>query len=807
MNRLGHAILEMRIFYQKIKRGALAFLCLSLVVPSWGCSTLEKTYQSTRELLSATEKSVKVRLTPSLEDLEFARNQFKLNKYEVAEYYLKKTIMEYPANATAVELLPWTYFYGKRYDKALVAFQRAHSFSRKSVDPLVGMAWTYFALKQYELAVETFDRAEALAGPNSWHIRKGKGFCHLALGLITKARSEFQKIYNPRQTDEVFEIWQRWHIDDLDPRVNLVSFRPNEVSLFALPVEHPRYPGTLMGLAPLEPKEDLEKAWEYYRTGSFTKALKLFESMDLNLEHSPDATNGLAWSYLQNRQVRKAEELFEKILRSYPTFPGARTGMREVMDFKKKQAEYANYYYEMGKDAIAQDEFQKLTREFPRWPHPQVQLARLDLKRDAFDAARSKFQKALDLEPDNEAAVNGLEQIRKVREAALYEADLHLKKADYKTATQVYLDYIEERGAGASLDRPLASAYKGLGWTLYHKHQYGLAAAKFLRAMEFDEYRLESARGVGLSYFNLEDYKTAAQYLKIFYAAHPENQEVAYKLDRSIQKSWPAREAMEYFERNLKDYPLRASIYMGMGWIHYGLKNPDLAVEYFVKSISLDPEFAMTLDFQDLLRQERFGWQVYNRFGWAYYHLGRHDRSIEMFNIALERQPNKSNARLGLAYNYYRLGDYKEATRYLQQVLALNPEPVPIVEKIAGTSAIAPFEMETTARTKLGRAYLLQGNYPEAIALFTQELERTLDQADAQDGLAWAYLKLNRLTEARTAFMKSIRLEPLNNLSHKGLALVKQLIAAQKIRKRGALPLAQTALPDLPSSRPTATPR
>ncbi|MCH7501023.1 MAG: hypothetical protein IH886_13640, partial [Nitrospinae bacterium] len=55
-------------------------------------------------------------------DLEFALEQFKANQFEVAEYYLKKSLMESPENPQAIRFLPWTYFFQKRYDKALIAF-------------------------------------------------------------------------------------------------------------------------------------------------------------------------------------------------------------------------------------------------------------------------------------------------------------------------------------------------------------------------------------------------------------------------------------------------------------------------------------------------------------------------------------------------------------------------------------------------------------------------------------------------------------------------------------------------------------
>ena len=40
---------------------------------------------------------------------------------------------------------------------------------------------------------------------------------------------------------------------------------------------------------------------------------------------------------------------------------------------------------------------------------------------------------------------------------------------------------------------------------------------------------------------------------------------------------------------------------MGLGWLNYKDMNEDLAIEYFLKAISLDPSFALTDEFFKLI--------------------------------------------------------------------------------------------------------------------------------------------------------------------------------------------------------------
>ena len=182
--------------------------------------------------------------------------------------------------------------------------------------------------------------------------------------------------------------------------------------------------------------------------------------------------------------------------------------------------------------------------------------------------------------------------------------------------------------------------------------------------------------------------------------------------------SWDVGAAHKYFTETLVHYPLRASLYMGLGWLHYRNKNPDLGVEYFLKAISLDPNFALTEEFKTLLAKERFGWQVYNRFGWAYYEKQDYKNSLIMFQASLKEQPNKSESRKGIGYIMSKMGKLAQAAKYLNQALALNPDPNPVIEIVSGDDAIAPYTIVTTTRTTLGNIMLKQNSPFEAIALF-----------------------------------------------------------------------------------------
>jgi len=160
---------------------------------------------------------------------------------------------------------------------------------------------------------------------------------------------------------------------------------------------------------------------------------------------------------------------------------------------------------------------------------------------------------------------------------------------------------------------------------------------------------------------------------------------------------------------------------------------------------------------------------------------------MAMFKKSLKMQPHRSEAPKGIGYINFQLGYFHEAEQMFKQSLALNPIPNPVFELITGKNAIAPFKLQTTPRTKLGRIHLIAGDSQKAIEQFMEELKLKSYQPDAYDGLGWAYLAQKRELEARAAFKMAIRLEPLNNSAHMGLRKAKEALIEKRLSEKTAL--------------------
>jgi len=715
-------------------------------------------------------------LLPYQKDLKAARYYTHLQEYLKAEYYLKKTLLQAPDEPSALQLLPWNYFYQGRYDKALRAFERHHAVNPRDPGTLTGMGWCYLGMNNHKQALETFAQAEKYS-PDGYEVHKGRAIIYLKQKNPARALPSLEKIYNSREIETLLAFWE---LEGENMSASSYPVLPDDSgspSLFTLPVDGPRYQSMLWGLnRPKKKSPELETAWRYYRLKLYRRAVTAFQNLPEPLIQTLDAQNGLAWSYLKTRKIQKADPLFDRIAKTYPKFIGVVKGKMESENLKMRKANFAQYYLDLNKLKIAEKKFDALVEEFPDWPYSYVQLGKIALKINDPEMAQNLFQKALKLDPKNKGGLLGLEALVKIREPGLYAANQAFKNEKYRLAASLYHDYIVVKKPSTPLNESLARAYIGLGWSQYHKGQYRLAIEKFKQSKRHEKFKSDSILGMGLSYFQLKNYKDAVTHLKFARLRQPDESRGIFELDWSVLRSWKNDRVRRYFESEIQNDPLRASLYMGLGWIHYKNHKPDLAVEFFLRAISLDPDSAVSGEFFTLLASQRFGWQVYNRLGWAYYHKSDFNRSLEMFRASLKESPDKSAAHQGIGYNLFQMEKYPAAIKYLEQALTINPASPPVMER--GESQ----KIRTTARTKLGKAYYHSGNYLKAVGYFQKALAVHPHLADARADLGWSYLKLRRLTESRAAFTESLKLAPLKARSHKGLKEVKQLLATGNIR-------------------------
>ena len=756
-------ILSMDAFYQKRKKGAgVIFLC-ALATGLIHCGTSPDTVQNpdsttAAEVVPEKEPSQPpVNLTyyhgPGTGELNYGQELFNSGKFKEAEYFVRKSLLIKPDYPESGKLLPWTYFFQRRFDQALAAFQKAHSAHNLDPEPLIGMAWSYLSLQFFEKALSAFQKAESFS-ENPDQAIKGKGLSYLFMGEPIQARREFKKIYFPAEVTRIMNLWKKWKRDNPDKPLHSIPAGLSEPTLFTLPVDRPRYENMLFGMArvvePIPPdmtlgapttkappestavadfalntgRELLERGWNHYRRGYYKEALESFKILPFPESKSLDGLNGLGWCYLALDEILNAGEAFNKVLKSHPDFFGAKEGKDEVLNALMAKAAPGQYYYDRKKYRIAWNKFSSVRYYYPKWSHPYSMMGLINLHQNRFKDSEILFQTALDIDPQDKTAHEGMRLLDKVHLPIIFEADRELENENFNRSAALYQEYISSLGESPDMTQTLARAHIGLGWSLIGKKQYRRAFENFKKIEPVEDFAFETAKGLGMAYFHLGNFGDAAVQLQKADKLRPNQADIQYPLDWSILKASPPLEAEAYFLKLIHNLPRRASAYMALGWIYRHNQKTDLGVEYFLKAISLDREIVLTKEFKRALDKDRFGWQLINQLGWAYYQARIHDKSMDLFSHVLERQPGSSQAMTGMGYNLFKTGKLEEAESWLINSLTRNPYPVSVSETVDLQDSISLLEIETNPRLLLARIYYLQGKYQDAAHLFKQEEKR-----------------------------------------------------------------------------------
>ena len=86
-------------------------------------TNVKKTFLGTRNSMVSIAQKTPITRNNKDQDFLFAQHQFNRREFSVSEFYLKKTLANRPEDLRALSLLPWSYFFQKRFDKGIIAFK------------------------------------------------------------------------------------------------------------------------------------------------------------------------------------------------------------------------------------------------------------------------------------------------------------------------------------------------------------------------------------------------------------------------------------------------------------------------------------------------------------------------------------------------------------------------------------------------------------------------------------------------------------------------------------------------------------
>jgi len=195
-------------------------------------------------------------------------------------------------------------------------------------------------------------------------------------------------------------------------------------------------------------------------------------------------------------------------------------------------------------------------------------------------------------------------------------------------------------------------------------------------------------------------------------------------------------------------------------------ENIDLALEQFRRALELDPGFALAEAGRGEALWRRYentkvaSWVVAARqaceraltleetlaephicLGTLFNGTGEHEKAVEEFQRALERDPHSGLAYRGLAAAQERLGKAAEAERTYRRAIELRPG-------------------DWAGYSWLGVFYYRQGRYPQAAEMFEKIVALTPDNARGHYNLGGVYHLMGRADDAIAAFRRSLAIQP-----------------------------------------------
>ncbi len=255
---------------------------------------------------------------------------------------------------------------------------------------------------------------------------------------------------------------------------------------------------------------------------------KAIENYKLAMKEDPGTSylpQELADLYLQSGQVRTAITDFEEVLKRNPDDLGARRILARFYAARISQSsqQQQRMNEEMLKAAIEQ--YQKISEQAPDDLDNWMMLGRLQKLASNSMAAEKAYQKALDLDPDNEEALTGL---------ALVYGDQGLNEK-----ASLLLKRVSDKNPRLRTLTALAATYEQM-------KDFKSAAEAYRRALELNRDNTDLKRAYAQSLFTGEDYDGALKVFEEISAEEPGDLLSMLRLSQIYRQKHDFAKAREY---------------------------------------------------------------------------------------------------------------------------------------------------------------------------------------------------------------------------------------------------------------------
>jgi tetratricopeptide (TPR) repeat protein len=475
-----------------------------------------------------------------------------------------------------------------------------------------------------------------------------------------------------------------------------------------------------------------EKAGDFYT---------VFRNFDKAISYYRGGLNGSKqdWLNFQRKiadvlvaQGRRDEALAlvdGQILKQYPKDPVA-------------LAQRATLWLEKGDPSQLQQATQELEMAVGKLPQNAIvryNLGRAYLSKQAFDAARTQFKAAVDIQPDHLPARQGL-------------IEIHLIKGEFAMALQL-------------ADETLGYNQRDLPTRLL---------------------RSQALQGIG----RIDD---ARNDLQLILKQAPNSAEVMFRLGvlEMIAKNYPA--ATRNYEQCLKNAQNYFPCVVGAAEVYVKQQQFDKAIEFLSAQLQKNPErrevrlalantFVLARKYEaamgiygamlseGLARKEPESADLHLKMAETARRMGNTPLAIEHFRRVQQLQPKSADAAVWLAILLHQTGKEAEAKQHYMEALQIQPDNPMALNNLAWMIADQGGDLDvalTYAQRAVQNAERIKPKNPSEPSTIPDEVS---------DTLAWIYLKKKLTPNALSIYDTLVARQPQNSTFryHRGLALLQK---------------------------------
>ncbi len=185
---------------------------------------------------------------------------------------------------------------------------------------------------------------------------------------------------------------------------------------------------------------------------------------------------------------------------------------------------------------------------------------------------------------------------------------------------------------------------------------------QFQKAIDFSEKCKDfpdADRIMGVSYYNLEDYGKAQNFLQKAMNKNDQDAEAAYTLGRTYIELENEKAAIPLYQKAISLEPGRNRWMYELGLVYYSQEDYKNALKYI--NLAGDSGYNKANDY-------------YENQGFAQIYTGDIKSGIKTLNDLLTRKPNNKELINNMANAFYDTKHYDEALTYFTKLLELNPK-------------------------------------------------------------------------------------------------------------------------------------